>query len=239
VTGETARIGRTRRTPGFLLVLLLVSAGVVAGAAPAGALEGNATPTLDPVNGKVAVAASSAPVRDRVAFIVVNGTDAPVRVRKVSAVAAQSEGSRVIRATTKAVVPIVLDPGEAGLGEVAFRSGSLRPDATFVWDVDTTRAPTGGDAAALEVSDFVLSLPMTGAVAQTLSFDVANAGSTAVKGPISAQVVCLNEAKRPALVASTTVRRSSVRPGVAVPVTLKLRELCPSYVVAARGRAAR
>ncbi len=199
------------------------------------ALDGNATPTVDASNGAVAVVASSAPVRGKVAFVVANGSAKTARVVRVTALASQSGGAQASRASTTAVAPAVLAPGEQAIGQVAFRATTLAPDATFTWMVRTRAATSTGDPSRLAISNLALSPPKTGAVAQALTFDATNSTAKTINGPLTVQVVCLNEAGRPAVATSNTVDRAKVRAGSAVPLTMKFTELCPSYVVAARG----
>jgi hypothetical protein len=208
-----------------------------AGEASPPALTGNATPAVDPVpHGEVAVVAASAPVDDTVAFVLENGTEGPVRVAKVTAVAAREDGTRAVRASTKKVVPLRLAPGERAIGRVSFRKASIGPAPVLTWHVTAGRAPAGPDPTRLAVSNPVLSPPMGAKVAQTLDLDVENPHDDAVRGPLVVNVLCLNEASRPAVLAGASARRAKLAAGATAHVTVKLRELCPSFVVGARGR---
>ncbi len=112
-----------------MTVRLLVAAvvfGVALTMSPvAGATErvvavphGNVEPMLDSVHGKVAVAAFGAPVDDRVAVIVENGTTHPARVKSVTATATRGGGATAARARTVATYPRVLAPGGYALAVV-------------------------------------------------------------------------------------------------------------------------
>lgn len=217
------------------VVAVAVSTLIVSLGGVAFALDGNATPTVDASRGAVAVVASSAPVKGHVAFVVANGTAKPVRIVRVTALASQSAGAQALQASTTAVAPIVVAPDEQAVGHVAFRAKTLAADAEITWKVGTRPATSTGDPSRLAVGNLALSAATSGAVAQTLSFDATNSTATTIKGPLTVQIVCLNEAGRPAVEASSTVDRSKVRAGATVPVTVKFSELCPNYVVAARG----
>ena len=127
-------MSRLRRS---VAALSLVAAAMVASTGVAAALDGNATPTVDTSPGAVAVVASSAPVKGHVAFVVANGTEKSVRIVRVTALASQSGGAQALQASTTAVAPIVLAPGEQAIGQVAFRAKTLAADATFTWKVRT------------------------------------------------------------------------------------------------------
>jgi len=216
-----------------------LTAGVASAAtAPASAsppdLTANAPVTTDPVPaGEVAVVAASAPVNDRIAFVVQNGTDGTVRVARVTAFGTRAGGTQVSRATTRSVVPVRLAPGERAIGRVRFRANSIGPAPELTWEVRSTQAPAVADPTRLAVLDPVLSPPQGGAVAQTLDLTVENPQARARRGPVVTKVLCLNEAGRPAVLVSKTTKRARVAAGATVPVTVKLRELCPSWAVGA------
>jgi hypothetical protein len=75
---------------------------------------------------------------------------------------------------------------------------------------------------------------MTGAVAQTLTFPVTNAAKRAAKGPITARVMCFNEARKPVNVTTAKVRTRGLAAGQTVTATVRLAQLCPTALVAAR-----
>ena len=239
----------TRRGVAYVAVaLLLAVVGLLAPAAVAGAVDDGVTPALtgnapvsvDPVPpGEVAVVAASAPVRNRVAFVVENGTDAPVRVVRVTAVAERASGTQATRASTVDVVPVRLAPGERAIGQVRFPRDTIDLAPVLTWEVRSTRAPSDPDPTRLAVDDLELSPPLGAVVAQTLDLSVTNPHSRKVAGPLVVQVLCVNEAGRPAVLARTKVARGALRAGASVPVTVELRELCPSYVVGARASLAR
>lgn len=239
--------GRRRARFASLVVALVVALVVVLGA-PAGAatdvalpaLTGNAPLAVDPVPaGEVAVVAWSAPVRNRVAFVVENGSDSSVRVARVTAVAERVTGTQATRASTTAVVPGRLAPGERAIGQVAFRPGTIDLAPTLTWQVRSARAASAPDPTRLAVDDLVLSPPRDDTVAQTLDLTLGNPRSRAVRGPFRVQVLCLNEAGRPAVLAAATVKGRSLGAGATRPVTVSLRELCPSHVVGAGARGPR
>jgi hypothetical protein len=217
------------------VVLSLVTSAIIVSTGVAFALDGNATPTVDASPGAVAVVASSAPVKGKIAFVVANGSEQSVRIVRVTALASQTGGAQVLQASTTAVAPLVLAPGEQAIGQVTFRARTLAADASITWRVSARPVTSTTDPSRLAVGNLVLSPPKSGAVAQTLTLDATNSSAKTIKGPLTAQVVCLNEAGRPAVAASTAVERANVRAGATVPLTVKFTELCPSYVVAARG----
>jgi hypothetical protein len=232
------------------VVALFALVGVAVVASPAGAvatdpaavpaLTGNAPVAVDPVPpGEVAVVAASAPVRDQVAFVVENGSDATVRVVKVTAVAERSTGTQATRASTTAVAPARLAPGERAIGRVTFRRGTIDLAPTLTWEVRTARAAASPDPTRLAVGDLVLSPPKGAVVAQTLDLTLTNPQTRALSRPFVVEVLCLNEAGRPAVLARAGVGRTKLGAGKSTPVTAELRELCPSFVVGARATLAR
>ena len=172
----------TRRGVAYVAVaLLLAVVGLLAPAAVAGAVDDGVTPALtgnapvsvDPVPpGEVAVVAASAPVRNRVAFVVENGTDAPVRVVRVTAVAERASGTQATRASTVDVVPVRLAPGERAIGQVRFPRDTIDLAPVLTWEVRSTRAPSDPDPTRLAVDDLELSPPLGAVVAQTLDLSV-------------------------------------------------------------------
>ncbi|MET0920533.1 MAG: hypothetical protein ABWY77_04985 [Acidimicrobiia bacterium] len=227
----------TRAGVAVAVVAVVAIASLGIGGA-ASALDGNATPTVDAAPASVAVVAASAPVNGKVAFVVTNGTERVVRITRVTALASQTDGGQVLKASTTAVAPAVLAPGEQAIGQAAFRARSLAADATFAWKVATKRVASGttsSDPSRLTLGNFVLSPAAVGSVAQTLAFDATNSSTKTIAGPLTVNVVCLNEAGKPAVATTTKVDRAKVRAGATVPITVKFRELCPNYVVAARG----
>ena len=225
---------------GFGLVLTLAGGAPAATAATTPAtgvppdLTANAPLTTDPVpTGEVAVVAASAPVRDRIAFVVQNGSDGVVRLARVTAFATRSGGTQVSRASTRTVVPVRLAPGERAIGKVRFRANTIGPAPALTWEVRSTRAPSAPDPTRLAVRDAVLSAPQGGAVAQTLRFTAENPQARRLRGPVVTKVLCLNESGRPAVLASATTKRARLAPGATMPVTVELRELCPSWAVGA------
>jgi hypothetical protein len=213
------------------LVLVAPSPHVVA-QTPA-SLSGNAVPMLDDPAGKVAIVASSAPVDGRVAFIVENGTDHPVRIRSVMAGATSASGAAAVRASTRGVTPARLAPGDTAVGQVRWRAGTLEADATVTWKVTVRRIASGADPARLDAGHFVLSPPLVGSTAQTLTFDATNPHDASRFGPLEARVLCLNEASRPVLLVAVDMEYGRLPSGSSTPVIVPMRELCPSYLVAA------
>jgi hypothetical protein len=233
----------TRRVARALLVSLTVvtwtsaSMGVAASLVPSGAPSGNVEPTLDPVPaGTVAVVASSAPVAGRVAVIVQNGTTAPVRSVRVTALATHADGSRATKLTTQSVLPSTLAPDAIALGVFKFRPSDLSAGVTLSYKVKSGRAPSGKDPTSLDVGSFVLSPPLVGDPAQTLDVTVTNPSSHAVKGPVEVRVTCFGESARPAVSVDAKSKKSKLAAHASAHVVVKLHELCPSYLVAAKGQ---
>lgn len=221
-------------TAAFLIVVCVVQA--IAAGAETPTLEGNASPTLDDPGGAVAVVAASAPVDGRVAFVVQNGTNRSVRVSKVASVATSPGGGSVVGASTSRVVPARLAPGETAIGQLRFRGDTNLIGATLQWKVSARRTAASADPFRLEVADLVASPPLTGAVAQTLDFTLTNPHEQARLGPFRVQVVCLNEAGRPAVGAAREIARRRLAAGASFDASVSLSTLCPSYVVAATSR---
>jgi hypothetical protein len=228
--------GRSRRaTTARSVVLAVASLASIAAAAP----SGNVTPTLDPVPaGEVGVVAASAPVDGRIAVVVQNGTTRAVRNVRVTALATRADGGRATRAVTRDVMPSTLGPGEIALGVVEFRRRDVRAGSVMTFEATSGRAPSTDDPAVLDVGSFELSAPLEGKVAQTLDLTVSNPGSRTVNGPIALRVMCFNEAGRPALAVDGAVKTAKLRAGGNARATVRMRELCPSYLVAAQGKPA-
>jgi len=222
-----------------LVALVFVSVGAVAGAAGAvprePGLAGDATPRLDPVPaGQVGVVASSAPNRDRVAVIVQNGTDSPVNNVRVDATATRPDGGAVTSASTATLVPATLAPGDYGLAVLDFRKQGVAIDSVVAFKVRHTKAASAGDPKLLAVSGLTRTAPTTGKVAQTLTFTVANPTKRAARGPITATVMCFNEAGKPVNLTTAKVRTAGVAAGKDASVKVGLAELCPTALVGAR-----
>jgi hypothetical protein len=221
------------RAVAVLPVVGAVWFATIAAAAPAPA--GNVTPVLDAANGAVAVVASSAPVDGRVAVVVQNGKAQPVRGVRVTAVATRPDGGLVTRGAAHALVPSTLAPGAVALGIVDFSPHEVAPDSTITFSVKSRRAASAASATALATSNFRLSAPQTGKVAQTLRMTLTNPGSRTVGGPVDVVVVCFNEASRPAVATDAQLPAAPIRPGRRRDATVKLQLLCPTYLAAAQG----
>jgi hypothetical protein len=233
--------GRTLRTlvprvPLAVFAVLVVTAASGAGTAfGTQAVSGDASPRLDPVPvGKVAVVASSAPSDDMVAVIVQNGTDHAVTSVRVRGAVASADGGAAIASRPVAVVPGTLVPGDHGLAAIRFRKGSLALGTSPTFRVTWSRTKSASDPRTLVAGPLTRSVPMEGAVAQTLSFPVTNPGTRAVAGPITATVMCFNEAGAPVVATTTTVRRAGLGAGKSANVTASLAQLCPAAWVAVR-----
>ena len=214
----------------------LGSTGVATSLAPSGPPRGNVEPALDPVPaGKVAVVASSAPVNGRVAVIVQNGSTKPVRRLRVTALATRPDGSRATKASTQSLLPSTLGPDAIALGVVEFRPRDLAADATLSYKVASARAPSGKDPTVLDVGSFVLSPPMAGDVAQTLDVTATNASSHG-QGPARRPGDVFRRISAPVAVRRYPSKKSKLAPGASATITVKLHELCPSYLVAAKGQ---
>jgi hypothetical protein len=232
-----------------LVLLGAVSAGAIsAGAVSAGsvpadagaattsaALAGDATPRLDPATvGQVAIAASSAPNHGRVAVIVRNDTNAPVNNVRIDATATRPDGGAVTSASTSSVVPATLAPGAYGLAVLDFRKQGVAIDSVVAFKVRHTKAASGIDPKLLVVSGLGRSAPTAGKVAQTLTFTVANPTKRAARGPITATIMCFNEAGKPVNLTTARVRPTGLGAGKAASVSVGLAELCPTALVGAR-----
>jgi hypothetical protein len=215
----------------FVVALAMPAAAV--DTTSAGSPQGNVTPTLQPTGG-VAVVAQSAPVDGRVALLVHNGTEAPVRVDLVTGVATRSDGGFATRARTVKAYPQMLAPDQLALASVTFRAKALTPGVVITAKVRSTRVSTARAARVLSVGDLALSAPMTGSVAQTLRATVSNGTSrwTAVLPEVA--VMCFGEASTPTTFAATRASSRRIAPGKSASATVSLPSLCPTYLVAAR-----
>jgi hypothetical protein len=84
------------------------------------------------------------------------------------------------------------------------------------------------------VQNLVLSPPLSGDVAQTLAMSVSNPQPRAVRGAYRVMVTCFNEARLPVRATTKTVAgKRKLAPGEAIPLTVPLTSLCPSYLVGA------
>jgi hypothetical protein len=210
--------------------------GSASAVAPPPPPRGNVTPALDAVpSGTVAVVASSAPVLGRVAIVVQNGSAAPVRNVRVTALATRADGGRATKASTNDLIPSTLVPGAIALGVVEFAPRDVRTNPALTFQVKSSRARSSDAPNALDVRDLVLSPPLTGNVAQRLDLIVANTGSRAVRGPLLVRVVCFGESARPSEPFDRAVRASKLAAGGTRAVSVDLQDLCPTHLVAARG----
>jgi hypothetical protein len=194
---------------------------------------GNVQPALDAVTGKVAVAASGAPVDDQVAVIVANGTTRAARVELITATATTGGGATAVRARTVSTYPTVIGPGAYALAVVKFRKNTVPLDATMTFRVRSTRAKSAADRRALAVSNLVLSPPLTGAVAQTLGATVTNPSTTRTARLPRVAAMCFNEASKPVTMTTARLDVAKLAPAKAAPASVPLTLLCPTYLVAA------
>jgi hypothetical protein len=217
----------------LLVIAALFAASARATAAPTSSTGGNVEPALDTVApNTVAVVASGAPVQGVVPVIVRNGTGHNVTVRRIRAAAVDGSGHTTARASTRTVVPSVLAPNGLGLARVNFEDPAMPASVTYEFDVTSMRARKPR-TVALEPTSFELSPPSTGPVAQTLDVTLRNPTTSAVRGPVGIAVMCFGEARRPSVLIATTSRIDRTAPGASVRARVGLRELCPSYLVAA------
>jgi hypothetical protein len=218
-----------------VIAMAIGSASGASATAPASGLAGDATPTLSAgAPGEVAVVAQSAPNHDRVAVIVRNDTTGPVNNVRIDATATRADGGAVTSASTSSLVPATLAPGAYGLAVLDFRQQGVDIDSQLSFTLRSTKTASGTDPKLLEVSELTRSAPMTGKVAQKLTFTVANPSHRAVRGPITATVMCFNEAGKPVNLTTARVRRTGLRAGKDASVSVGLAELCPAALVGAR-----
>jgi hypothetical protein len=220
-------------------LVIAVAAMTAIGAAPGDAvavtpaLLGNVEPALpSTLPTKVTVVANSAPVGADVGVVVRNGTTKAVDRVKVQATAKAPGGGTITRATTT-VVPGVLASGALAIGNLKFGKSDLQAGTTFTFKVTSKPAKARAHATALEVREALLSRPMEGPVAQQLGVTIANLGPQTYSGPITVTVMCFGEARNPAFVTTTTVKKVKVASGSTTPATVTLSSLCPSYMVGA------
>lgn len=214
---------------------LVVLSGAPGGAVTGAGLAGDATPTLSAgTPGDVSVVAQSAPNNGRVAVIVRNDTDGPVTNLRIDATATRADGGSVTSSHTAALVPATLAPGAFGLAVLDFREQGVQVDSVVSFVVRHTRATSGIDPLLLEVGGLTRSPPRSGKVAQTLTFTVANPSERARRGPVTATVMCFNEAGKPVNLTRARVRRAGLRAGAGASVHVDLPELCPTALVGAR-----
>jgi hypothetical protein len=198
-----------------------------------GSPQGNVTPTLEPARG-VAAVAQSAPVDGTVAVLLHNGTDAPVRIERITGVATRGDGGLAVRERSRKSYPQVLAPDQLALASVRFRKRSLTPDLTVTVKVHSRKVSTARARRTLSVGDLVLSAPMTGTVAQSMDATVTNDTSSWTAHHPAVAVVCFGEASTPTTFASARASARRIGPGKHVAATVPLPSLCPTYLVAAR-----
>ena len=130
-------------------------------------------------------------------------------------------------------MPGALAPGGLGIANLKFGKAELPSGTTFSFKVRSKPAPAKSNAPALEVREALLSRPMEGPVAQQMAVTVANLGGKTYTGPVTVTVMCFGEARNPAFVATTTVKKAKVASGATTPATVPLSLLCPKYMVGA------
>jgi hypothetical protein len=221
------------------LLVGLVAASFVVAAGPAfaastGAPVGNAAPVLGPSAGRVVAVATSAPVDDRVAVLIRNGSAKTARVDLVTVTATSPDGGSVVRARGLEAFPQVLAPDELALASVKFRAGDVAPGAAIAARIRSTPVREARAARALTVGDLALSPPQTGSVAQTMTATVANPTSSWPARSPKVAVMCFGEATNPVAVATARLTKAQLAPGTHASVSVPLATLCPTYLVAAR-----
>jgi hypothetical protein len=217
---------------GSLAWTLAVPAGAVDTASP-GAPQGNVVPTLQTATG-VAVVAQSAPVDGRVALLVHNSTTKPVRIDLVTGLAKSADGGLAVRARAVKTFPQVLAPDQLALTEVKFRGESLAVGTTITAKVRSTPVSIARARRVLSVGSLVLSVPSTGAVAQTMQAALTNASTSWTARLPEAAVMCFGEAGTPTTFSSARASVRRVSPATTASASVPLASLCPSYLVAAR-----
>jgi hypothetical protein len=220
---------------GLVAILVAVVLPAARAASLTSGLAGDATPTLGAgTPGAVSVVAQSAPNEGRVAIIVRNDTSAPVNNVRVDATATRPDGGSVTSAHTASLLPATLAPGAYGLAVLDFRKQGVQIDSQVSFTVRHTAAPSGTDPKLLEVGQLTRSAPKSGAVAQTLTFTVANPTHHTLRGPLRATVMCFNEAGKPVNLTTARVRTKDLAAGKDATVHVDLAELCPTALVGAR-----
>jgi hypothetical protein len=218
---------------GAVVLGLLISAPAFA-SSPAGAPVGNAGPALGPSDGRVSAAATSAPVDDRVAVLIRNGSTKTARVDLVTVTATSRDGGTVVKARSLEAFPQVLAPGELALASVKFRAGDVAPGAAIAAKIRSTPVGAARAARALTVGNLALSPPQTGSVAQTMTTTVSNPTSSWPARSPKVAVMCFGEATNPVAVATAPLTKARLAPGKQTSVSVPLSTLCPTYLVAAR-----
>jgi hypothetical protein len=222
-----------------LACVLAGSASTAAGALSTPTIGGNVDPALDVTEpGTVGVVASGAPIAGVVPVIVQNRKARAVTHLRISAHAVDGDGRTVARATTRTVVPNVLDHNSLGLARVDFHDRLLPLGLTFEFVV-TSEPARDASTATLEPTQFRLSPPLTGRVAQTLDVTLQNATAEPTRGPVRIAVMCFGESRRPVLYAARTVRAAHLAPGGSMSTRVDFHELCPAYVIGANAVSAR
>jgi len=227
-------VRRTIAVLAVVTVAVVLSAAVDA-TADSGGLQGNVDPAVDATQPTVTVAASSAPVNGAVALLVRNGTTKPVKNLRVAGTLVTADGGSAVKVNATPIVPSVLAPGALALTRVDFDPHALTAGTKMSFHVRSKSTKTATDPGALMVQDVQLGAPQVGPVAQTLTATVTNPSRKTVKGPVAVMVVCFGEARDPAFAATTSVKHATLRTGATMPVTVNLSELCPSYLVGAKG----
>jgi len=234
------RVGLTlaMRAPRIAGSLLAVSLIVVTatGAGASSAPVGNVSPALSSPGTDVAVVASAAPVDDRVAVLIQNGSAKAARIDLVTATATSRDGGTVTRARSVEAFPQVLAPGELALAAVQFRKHEAPLGGSFVVKVRGTPVQSSIAARALTVSLVapVLSPPQTGSVAQTLGATVTNDTTNWTARGAKVAVMCFGEARQPTTITTRRLHPARLAPGKQAAASVPLAALCPTYLVAAR-----
>jgi hypothetical protein len=170
--------------------------------------------------------------------IVQNRKSVAVTHVRISARGVDGDGRTVARATTRTVVPNVLEPDAVGLARVDFDDPLLPLGLSFEFRVTAQRARHPA-TLPLEATQFRLSAPTTGSVAQTLDVTLQNATNTRARGPVHVAVMCFGESRRPVLYRQSTVRDARLAPGESMSTRVEFTELCPAYVVGGSASSAR
>jgi hypothetical protein len=226
-------IARWAAAAAVVLAAVTLAAPPAVADATAGAPQGNVTPILQPQTG-VGVAAQSAPTDGRVALVVQNGTQRPVRIERITAVASRADGSFATRARSVVAYPQIVAPGGISLASVRFRKAGLRPDDEVTVKVRSAPVRNARAGRVLAVDGLSLSPVQTGTVVQTMTATLTNPTRRWTAARPEAAVVCFGEAGNPSTFASARASTRRVKPGASATVTVPLTSLCPSYLVAAR-----
>src|SRR4029077_8508303 len=178
--------------------------------------------------------ATSAPVDDRVAVLIRNGSTKTARVDLVTVTATSRDGGTVVKARSLEAFPQVLAPGELALASVKFRAGEVAPGAAIAAKIRSTPVGAARAARALTVGNLALSPPQTGSVAQTMTATVSNPTSSWPARSPKVAVMCFGEATNPVAVATAPLTKARLAPGKQTSVSVPVPTLCPTYLVAAR-----